>query len=269
LNHFNYGIKEQLKKETSSKQMAIDVEITKMNLPKAPIELDIYGSQNESEKGDYSPKRSETTHLIVQELPKSLIPHRKGNDMINLALMEIVPNKASNESNIEINPMQEVKIIVPAKQTLANQLTPSRLTVKSFKANSKSKAAFVEIEFKNEKQGKGIVTSSNAIKIINKRSFSSLEDNRDINLQKVILERTKHESLKEQNRKTSRESDESTIVLLTGTPVVYESVDEPVGSSSRVPSVDTNRKGLLQKKLTLKIDKVIKEITNIYGKRNK
>ncbi|CAG8766337.1 30028_t:CDS:2, partial [Gigaspora margarita] len=158
-------------------------------------------------------------------------------------------------------------------------------------------------------EGKEIVTGSNAIKIINKRSFSSSEDNRDINLQKVISERTRREFLKEQNRETSRESDESTITLLMGAPVVYESVDEPVGSSSRVPGVDMNRKRLLQKELTLKIgcyninrlktnqqkfetldtsidkrkglgvalgikhasemDKMIKEITDIYGKRNK
>ncbi|CAG8850327.1 20741_t:CDS:1, partial [Gigaspora margarita] len=182
--YFDYGIKEQLEKETSSKQIAIDVKITKVNLPKAPMELDIYESQNESEEGDYLPKRSETTHLIVQELPKLPTPYRKGNDMVNLALMKIDPNKASDESNIEINPMQEDDIIVPAKQTLANYSTPSRLreekikrsltlwnvpnetparlirknlsfydrlTVKSFKANDKSKAAFIEIEFKNEK----------------------------------------------------------------------------------------------------------------------
>src|SRR5260363_119262 len=68
--HFDYGIEEQLEKKTSSKQMAVDVETTKVNLHKAPMELDIYGSQNESEEGDYSPRRRETTHLIVQELPK-------------------------------------------------------------------------------------------------------------------------------------------------------------------------------------------------------
>ncbi|CAG8827526.1 8217_t:CDS:2, partial [Gigaspora margarita] len=216
-----------------------------------------------------------------QELPKLPTSHRKGNDIVNSALIKIDPNKASDKSNMEINPMQENKIIVSAKQTLANQSTLSRirkekikrslilwdipnethacqirknlsfygrLTVKSFKANGKSKAAFVEIEFKNKK-----LTGSNAIKIINKRNFSSLEDNRDINLQKVISGRTRRESLKEQDRETTRELVKSTITLLTGTLVVYESVDEPVGSSSKVPSMDTNRKGLLQKELTLKI----------------
>ncbi|CAG8826082.1 14334_t:CDS:1, partial [Gigaspora margarita] len=53
-------------------------------------------------------------------------------------------------------------------------------------------------------EGKGIVTGSNAIKIINKRSFSSSGDNRDTNLRKVISERTRCESLKEQDRETSR-----------------------------------------------------------------
>ncbi|CAG8741150.1 6717_t:CDS:2, partial [Gigaspora margarita] len=203
---------------------------------------------NESEEGDYSPKRSETTHLIVQELPKPPTPHKKENNFVNLALMEIDPNKASGESNMEINPMQEDEIIV-----LANNYNI---------------------------EGKRIVTGSNAIKIINKRSFSSSGDNRDINLQKVILGRTKCESLKEQDKETSRirskaikmskenpymnnglannmfkekESDKFTIILLTGAPVVYGSVDEPVGSSSRVPGVNMNKKGLLQKELTLKI----------------
>ncbi|CAG8802247.1 45615_t:CDS:1, partial [Gigaspora margarita] len=59
-----------------------------------PMELDIYGNQNESKEGDYLPKRSETTHLIVQELPKLPTLHRKKNDIVNLALMGIDPNKA-------------------------------------------------------------------------------------------------------------------------------------------------------------------------------
>ncbi|CAG8835646.1 23497_t:CDS:1, partial [Gigaspora margarita] len=184
LGHFDYGIEKQLEKKTSSKQMAVDVELTKVNLPKAPMELDIHRSQNKSKEGDYSPKRRETTHLTVQELPKLPTPYRKGNDIVNTALMEIDSNKASGESNMEINPMQEVEIIVLAKQTLANQSTPfrlrkekikrsltlwnipnetlarqirknlsfyGRLMIKSFKATSKSKATFIEIEFKNEK----------------------------------------------------------------------------------------------------------------------
>ncbi|CAG8734515.1 19701_t:CDS:2, partial [Gigaspora margarita] len=162
-DHFDYGIEEQLEKETSSEQMAVDVEITKVNLPKAPMELNIYRSQNESEEEDYLPKRSKTTHLIVQELPKLPTPHRKRNDMVNLALMEIDPNKASGESNMEINPMQEEKIKrsltlwnipnkTPAHQIRKNLSFYGRLMVKSFKANGKSKAAFIEIEFKNEKQ---------------------------------------------------------------------------------------------------------------------
>ncbi|CAG8849648.1 23386_t:CDS:2, partial [Gigaspora margarita] len=241
---------------------------------------------------DYLPKRRETTHLIVQELPKLPTSQRKGNDIVNLALMEIDPNKVLNKSNIEINPIQEVEIIVPAKQILANQLTlprirkeiikrslilwdiPNethacqirknlsfygRLTVKSFKANSKLKAAFVEIEntlttkSNHNTKGKEIVTGSNTIKIINKKSFSSLEDNRDINSQKVISERTKRKSLKKQDREAPRESDGSIVALLTGALVVYGSIDETVGSSSRVSSVNKNKKGLLQKELTLKI----------------
>ncbi|CAG8853214.1 41511_t:CDS:1, partial [Gigaspora margarita] len=118
--HFDYGIEEQLEKETSSKQIAVDMKTTKVNLHKAPMELDIYGSQNESEEGDYSPKRKETTHLIVQELPKLPTLHRKGNDIVNLALMEIDPSKVSDKSNMEINPMQGDEIIVPVKQILAN-----------------------------------------------------------------------------------------------------------------------------------------------------
>ncbi|CAG8816593.1 29944_t:CDS:2, partial [Gigaspora margarita] len=156
--HFDYGIEEQLEKETSSKQMAVDVETTKVNLYKAPMELDIYGNQNK-----------------IQELPKPLTPHRKENDIVNSALMEIDPSKVSDESNMEINPIQKDEIIVPAKQILANQPTLPR-----------------------------IVTGSNAIKIINKRSFSSSGDNRDINSQKVISGRTRRESLKEQDREAPR-----------------------------------------------------------------
>ncbi|CAG8795306.1 22449_t:CDS:2, partial [Gigaspora margarita] len=216
--------------------MAVDVETTKVNSHKAPIELDIYGSQNESKEGDYSPKRRETTHLIVQELPKPPTPYRKRNDIVNSALIEINPSKVSDESNMEINPMQEDEIIVPAKQILANQPILSRirkeiikrslilwdipnetracqirknlsfygrLMVKSFKANGKSKATFVEIDNHNM-EGKEIVTGSNAIKIINKRSFSSSGNNRDINSQKVISGRTRHEFLKEQDKKPPR-----------------------------------------------------------------
>ncbi|CAG8632484.1 18621_t:CDS:2 [Gigaspora margarita] len=143
--HFDYGIEEQLEKKTSSEQMVVDVETTKVNLHKALMELNIYGNQN------------------------------KKNDIVNLALMKIDPNKVSDESNIEINPIQEDEIIVPAKQILANQPILPR-----------------------------IVTGSNAIKIINKRSFSSSGDNRDINSQKVISGRTRRESLKEQDREAPR-----------------------------------------------------------------
>ncbi|CAG8851995.1 29645_t:CDS:1, partial [Gigaspora margarita] len=76
-DHFDYGIEEQLQKKTLNEQMAVDVKTTKVNLHKASMELDVYKSQNESKEGDYSPKRRETTHLIVQELPKSPTPHRK------------------------------------------------------------------------------------------------------------------------------------------------------------------------------------------------
>ncbi|CAG8785183.1 35042_t:CDS:2, partial [Gigaspora margarita] len=279
--HFDYGIEEQLEKETSSEQIAVDIETTKVNLHKAPMELDVYGNQNKSEEKDYSPKRRETTHLIVQELLKLLTPHRKENDIVNSALMEIDPSKVSDKSNMEINPMQEDEIIDIPNETRACQIRKnlsfySRLMVKSFKANSKSKATFVEMEFKNEK-----LTGSNAITIINKRSFSSLGDNRDINSQKVISGRFRRESLKEQDRKApkvrfkaikiskenpyinnssvnnmfkEKESNGSTVVLLTGALVVYGLTDELVGSSSRVPGMDMNRKGLLQKELTLKID---------------
>ncbi|CAG8822630.1 15631_t:CDS:2, partial [Gigaspora margarita] len=197
LGHFDYGIKKQLVKETSSERMLVDVETTKVNLYKAPIELDIYGSQNKSEKGDYSPKRRETTHLIVQELPKLPTPQRKGNDIVNSALMEIDPSK-----------------VLDKKWCYRNTLTT--------KSNHNT-------------EGKRIVTGSNAIKIINKRSFFSSENNRNINSQKVISERAKCESLKEQDREAPRELDGSTVMLLMGALVVYESIDEPVGSSSRVP----------------------------------
>ncbi|CAG8841136.1 16075_t:CDS:2, partial [Gigaspora margarita] len=189
----------------------------------------------------------------------------KGNDIVNSALMEINPNKASDKSNMEINPMQKNKIIVPAKQTLANQSTLSRIRKEKIKRslilwNIPNETCACQIR-KNlsfygrliVKSFKANVTGSNTIKIINKRNFSSLGDNRDINLQKVISGRTRREFLKEQDRETTRESVKSTIMLLTGTPVVYESVDEPVGLSSKVLSMDTNRKELLQKELTLKI----------------
>ncbi|CAG8734525.1 23205_t:CDS:2 [Gigaspora margarita] len=256
--HFDYSIEKQLEKETSSEQIAVDVEATKVNLYKAPMELNVYRSQNESEEGDYSPKRRETTHLIVQELPKPPTLHRKGNDIVNLALIEIDPSKVLDKSNMKINPMQKDEIIVPAKQILANQPTLNYNT-----------------------EGKEIVTGSNAIKIINKRSFSSLEDNRNINPQKVISEGTRHEFLKEQDREAPRVRFK-TIKMSKENPYVNNSLasnmfkekaheldineiknlllnitsrlnNEPVGSSSRVPGMDINRKGLLQKELTLKI----------------
>ncbi|CAG8807126.1 13414_t:CDS:2 [Gigaspora margarita] len=189
--------------------MLVDVETIKVNLSKTPIELDGYGIQNESEEGDFTLKRNETTCLRIEESPKPLSFYKKENYIANPTLMEIDPNKDSSEINMKINPMQEDEIAVPGKQTrnwpiisrilkekikksltlwdisnetLACQIRKNlsfygRLTVKSFRANSKSKAAFVEIEFKNEKQVKRIVTGSNAIKIINRRGFSSSGDN--------------------------------------------------------------------------------------------
>src|SRR5260363_22817 len=84
-------------------------------------------SYNENEEGVQSPKRGETTHLRVQELPKLSTPHRKENDITNLDSMEINPNKVSGESNIEINPTQRDESIVPVTQTLANQTIPFRI----------------------------------------------------------------------------------------------------------------------------------------------
>ncbi|CAG8690158.1 33634_t:CDS:2 [Gigaspora margarita] len=151
--------------ETSIKQMVVDVKTIKMNLFKTPIELDSYGIQNESEEDDPILKRSETTCLRIEEPPKPLLFYKKENYIVNLTLMEIDPNKVSSEINIKINPMQKEKIKrnlalwdIPNK-TLACQIRQnlsfySRLTVKSFRANSKSKAAFIKIEFKNKKREK-------------------------------------------------------------------------------------------------------------------
>ncbi|CAG8810740.1 17163_t:CDS:2, partial [Gigaspora margarita] len=242
--HFDYGIEEQLEKETSSEQMAVDVEATKVNLHKAPMELNVYG---------------------IQELSKLPTLHKKGNNIVNLALMEIDPSKVSDENNMKINPIQEDEIIVPAKQILANQPILNTLTTKS----------------NHNTEGKGIVTGSNAIKIINKRSFSSSRNNKDINPQKVISGRTRHEFLKKQDRevprvrfKTIKMSKENPYVNNSSTSNMFKEKaheldineiknlllnitsrldNEPVGSSSRVPGVNTNRKGLLQKELTLKI----------------
>ncbi|CAG8799458.1 38301_t:CDS:2, partial [Gigaspora margarita] len=132
-------------------------------------------------------------------------------------------------------------------------------------------------------KGKGIVIGSNTIKIINKRSFSSSENNRDINLQMDISGRTRHEPLKEQNRETSKarfkaikiskenlymnnslasnifkkKAQELNINEIKNLLINITSrldIDEPVGSSSKVSGMNTNRKRLLQKELTLKID---------------
>ena len=43
------------------------------------------------------------------------------------------------------------------------------------------------------------------------------------------------------------------IAILTDAPVVYMAVDEPVGSSSRVPGAMVGSGKLLQKEITLKI----------------
>ncbi|CAG8736024.1 13074_t:CDS:2, partial [Gigaspora margarita] len=210
--HFDYGIEEQLEKKTSSEQMAVDLETTKVNLHKAPMELDVYGSQNESEEGDYLPKRRETTHLIVQELPKLPTLHRKGNDFVNSALMEIDLSKVLNKSNMEINPMQEDEIIVPVKQILANQPILPKIRKEIIKRNitlwditNETHACQIRknLSFYSRLM-KEIVTGSNAIKIINKKSFSSSGNNRDINLQKVISGRTRRESLKKQDREVPR-----------------------------------------------------------------
>ena len=87
--HFDYGIEEQLNKETSNEQMAVDMESTKVSLPKAPMELDSYRSYVENEEEVQSPKRVEATHLRVLELLELSTPHRKGNDTANLNSMEI------------------------------------------------------------------------------------------------------------------------------------------------------------------------------------
>ncbi|CAG8838382.1 36707_t:CDS:2, partial [Gigaspora margarita] len=133
VGHFDYGIKEQLDQETPSEQMVVDIETIKVNLSKTLMELDGYGSQNENKKEDYILKRSKTTFLRIQELPKLLSSYKKENYIVNSTLMKIDPNKVSSKINMKINPIQ--------------------------------------------KEEKGIVTGSNAIKIVNRRSFSSLGNN--------------------------------------------------------------------------------------------
>ncbi|CAG8807527.1 500_t:CDS:2, partial [Gigaspora margarita] len=102
------------------------------------------------------------------------------------------------------------------------------------------------------------------------QNYKEMIDNKNKNLQKDISVRIKYESIKEQDRKISKarsktikiskenpyinnslasivlkekiqelESDEYTILLLTGTLVVFGLVDELVGSSSRAPEFET------------------------------
>ncbi|CAG8599232.1 44225_t:CDS:2 [Gigaspora margarita] len=105
--HFDYGIEEQLDQEISIEQMVVDVKTIKVNISKTLMELDGYGIQNESEVGDSTLKRSETTCLRIKELLKLLSSYKKENYIVNLTLMEIAPNKVSSKINIKINPMQE------------------------------------------------------------------------------------------------------------------------------------------------------------------
>ncbi|CAG8805676.1 38299_t:CDS:2, partial [Gigaspora margarita] len=119
-------------------------------------------------------KRSETTCLRIQELLKPLSIYKKENYIVNLTLMEIDPNKVLNEIDMKTNLMLEEEILALGKQVvdipnkiLACQIRKnlsfySKLTVKSFKANGKSKAAFIKIEFKNEKQEDFLVWKNNA-----------------------------------------------------------------------------------------------------------
>ncbi|CAG8606408.1 36084_t:CDS:2 [Gigaspora margarita] len=114
--HFDYGIEEQLDRKISTEQMVVDVETIKVNLSKTLMELDGYGIQNESEEGDSTLKRSETTCLRIEELPKLPSSHKKENHIANSTLIEIDPNKDSSEINMKINPNQKDEIAVPGKQ---------------------------------------------------------------------------------------------------------------------------------------------------------
>ncbi|CAG8746345.1 3608_t:CDS:2, partial [Gigaspora margarita] len=168
--HFDYSIEEQLDQKTSTEQMVIDVETITVNLSKILIELDSYGIQNESEKGDSTPKGSETTRLRIEELPKLLSSYKKENYIANPTLMEINPNKDSSEINMKINLMQEDEITVPGKQTDIPNETLARQIRKNLSFYSR-------LTNNRNAEGKRIVMGSNTIKIINRRGFSSLGDN--------------------------------------------------------------------------------------------
>ncbi|CAG8700171.1 983_t:CDS:2, partial [Gigaspora margarita] len=144
----NQAILTKLNRKTSIEQMVVDVKTIKVNLSKTPMELNGHRIQNESEEGDSTLKRSKTTCLRIEELLKLLSSYKKENYTANSTLMEIDPNKVSSKINMKINPMQGDEITVPEKQT-NNQ----------------------------NAEGKRIVIGSNAIKIINRRGFSSSEDN--------------------------------------------------------------------------------------------
>ncbi|CAG8831629.1 34808_t:CDS:2, partial [Gigaspora margarita] len=113
LGHFDYGIEEQLVQKTSSKQMVVDSETIIKNLPKTPIELDSYRTQNESKKEDSILKKSETTCLRIQKLLKPLTIHKKENYIINSTLMKIDPNRVkieieSDKAHAKVSSSQEV-----------------------------------------------------------------------------------------------------------------------------------------------------------------
>ncbi|CAG8835037.1 27985_t:CDS:2, partial [Gigaspora margarita] len=72
--HFDYSIEEQLDRETSIKQMVVDMKTIKVNSSKTLIKLDDYGIQNESEKGDFTLKRiSSEIHIKINPMQKDEI----------------------------------------------------------------------------------------------------------------------------------------------------------------------------------------------------
>ncbi|CAG8834740.1 43940_t:CDS:2, partial [Gigaspora margarita] len=100
-------------------------------------------------------------------------------------------------------------------------------------------------------------------------TIQEMVDNRNKNLQKDISDRIKHKLMKEQDKETSKAR--SKVIKISkenpymnsgsaSTLIVFGSVDEPVGLSSRASGVDTNRKRLLQKELTLKIAQIYEPI---------
>jgi len=182
----DYGIEEmEEQRKVQTEQMSIDIEVYKENVSKVSMDLDSNINQDKDNEADppqeanmdYINKNQDISTLSEShkrrknEETKSSMELDINSDQDETKSEEKLDQRTENITNMEMNLSQlnsslnrtrervrknltlwDIPNGTPARQIRKNLSYYGRVTVKGFMANGKSKAAYVEIEFKNEKR---------------------------------------------------------------------------------------------------------------------